>query len=216
MPKKHFPAPVTPISQIGQIVQIVTRDCYTELLFAVETSIGYNLARRLVGKNQDAEIHQREQHGNMDRQKRTFGAILMVGLLIGLALGAGRETLAKSQAGGGAAGNRVQLIMFEQEGCHYCELWDANIGVFYNTTPEGKFAPLRKVDIHVDDDVPNVKPVVFTPTFVLYKNGREVERLTGYISDDFFWGMLAPLLKKHGFDNKIRESRGAAQKEWVK
>ncbi len=94
----------------------------------------------------------------------------------------------------------IQLIMFEQEGCHYCELWDANIGVSYDKTEEGKFAPLRKVDIHLDEDIANVKPVVFTPTFVLYKDGREVGRLTGYISDDFFWGMLAPLLKKHGFE----------------
>ena len=113
-------------------------------------------------------------------------------------------------------GSGVQLIMFEQEGCHFCEVWDANIGVIYGTTPEGIYAPLKKVDIHVDDDVANVKPVIFTPTFVLYKDRKEVGRLTGYISDDFFWGMLAPMLKKHGYDNKVRESKASAGKERIK
>ncbi len=119
------------------------------------------------------------------------------------------SSTAKLQASGETIQDKtdgLQLIMFEQDGCHYCEIWDANIGGIYNKTPEGKFAPLRKVDIHVDGRVPNVKPVIFTPTFVLYKNGRELGRLTGYISEDFFWGMLSSLLEKHGFNHKIRES----------
>ena len=105
----------------------------------------------------------------------------------------------------------VSLIMFEQDACPYCEIWDANIGVSYHKTREGKFAPLTKVDIHHDDDVANVRPVVFTPTFVLYKDGKEVGRLTGYISDDFFWGLLNPMLKKHGYREEGQASKGASK-----
>ena len=89
--------------------------------------------------------------------------------------------------------------MFEQKGCHYCRVWDENIGGIYNKTPEGKFAPLRRVDIHHDEKVANVKPVIYTPTFVLYGNGHEIGRVTGYTSDDFFWGLLGELLNKQGF-----------------
>lgn len=109
----------------------------------------------------------------------------------------------------------IQLIMFEQEGCHYCQVWDDNIGGSYHKTTEGKFAPLRKVDIHTDDKVANVKPVIFTPTFVLYKDGKEVGRLTGYISDDFFWGLLGPLLLKHGYRNDVQKSEAAVLKGQV-
>ncbi len=105
----------------------------------------------------------------------------------------------------------ISLIMFEQEACPYCEIWDENIGVSYNMTREGKFAPLKKVDIHNDADVANVKPVIFTPTFVLYKDGKEVGRLTGYISDDFFWGMLNPMLKKLGYRDEGQASSGAGR-----
>jgi thioredoxin-related protein len=104
------------------------------------------------------------------------------------------------------AASGVMLIMFEQEGCHYSQVWEENIGGSYHKTPEGKFAPLKKVDIHSDEHVANVKPVVFTPTFVLYKDGHEVGRLTGYISDDFFWGLLGSLLRKHGYRDGVQET----------
>ncbi|MCF6198690.1 MAG: hypothetical protein L3J67_04715 [Hyphomicrobiaceae bacterium] len=93
----------------------------------------------------------------------------------------------------------IELLMFKQQGCHYCQVWDENIGGIYDKTPEGKFAPLRRVDIHFDDKIANVKPVIFTPTFVLYKRGKEIGRVTGYMSDNFFWGLLEVLLKQNGF-----------------
>ena len=136
-----------------------------------------------------------------------MGGIFLAGLLAVFAM----LPLASLQAGTTShkvPSKGLNLIMFEQEGCHYCEVWDTNIGVSYDKTSEGKFAPLKKVDIHLDDDVANVKPVIFTPTFVLYKDGKEVGRLTGYISDDFFWGMLKPMIKKYGF----RDEEGQASK----
>ena len=142
----------------------------------------------------------------MDRQRPVSGHFLGTGFIILFTLLFAWE-LSAAPSGSKGPAKGLQLIMFEQEGCHYCEVWDANVGVVYDKTPEGRYAPLKKVDIHTDDDVPNVKPVIYTPTFVLYKDGQEVGRLTGYISDDFFWGLLNPLLKKHGFDNNIRESK---------
>ena len=41
-----------------------------------------------------------------------------------------------------------------------------------------------------------VEPVVFTPTFILTKNSKEISRIEGYIGDDLFWGMLEIMLKR--------------------
>ena len=145
----------------------------------------------------------------MNRVKALLNGYFIAGLMAVFTL----LPIASLQAVGTASNiptKGLSLIMFEQEACHYCEIWDANIGVSYDKTREGKFAPLKKVDIHLDDDVANVKPVVFTPTFVLYKDGKEVGRLTGYISDDFFWGLLNPMLKKHGYSDKEHVSKGAS------
>ena len=94
--------------------------------------------------------------------------------------------------------NAAQLLMLEQAGCSWCERWDADIGVFYHKTSEGKIAPLRKVDIHakLPDDLSGLKKGRFTPTFVLMEKGKEVGRIRGYTSEDFFWGLLGQMVSK--------------------
>jgi thioredoxin-related protein len=57
-------------------------------------------------------------------------------------------------------------------------------------------APLRRVDVGAArvDEPGLAAPVRYTPTFVLMDRGREVGRITGYIGDDAFWGLLGKLL----------------------
>lgn len=97
-----------------------------------------------------------------------------------------------------ASARAAELVMFERAGCAWCQRWEAEIGPIYPKTAEGTRAPLRHVDL--DGDVPSTDrfdpPVRFTPTFVLVENGREIGRITGYINDDAFWGLLAALLAK--------------------
>jgi len=89
-----------------------------------------------------------------------------------------------------------ELILLEQKGCIYCKKWDAEIGLAYPNTEEGKLAPLRKVDIDeaIPEDLENIRIERFTPTFVLIENGREVGRIRGYPGDEFFWFLLGELL----------------------
>jgi len=92
----------------------------------------------------------------------------------------------------------AELVMFEQDGCEWCDVWDEEVGVVYGKTTEAKAAPLRRVDIHDDRpaDLSEIKPVVYTPTFVLTKDGREIGRIVGYPGEDFFWGLLGQLLAR--------------------
>jgi len=92
----------------------------------------------------------------------------------------------------------AELVMVEQLGCEWCEAWDAEVGVVYDRTPEGKRAPLRRIDIHdpLPRDLRHIKGLVFTPTFVLVEGGKEIGRIRGYPGEDFFWGLLGQLLEK--------------------
>lgn len=92
----------------------------------------------------------------------------------------------------------AELIMFEQQGCEWCELWHSEIGPIYPKTAEGRRAPLRRVDIFdpLPDDLASITPGRFTPTFVLVENGMEIGRIRGYPGGDFFWGLLAELISK--------------------
>ena len=102
----------------------------------------------------------------------------------------------------------AELIMIEQEHCPWCEAWNDEIGGIYHKTTEGKRAPLRRIDIH-DEPPEDLKDMTwgnYTPTFVLWDNGKEVARLRGYPGDEFFWYLLGQMLDK--LPNSDKEPTG--------
>lgn len=92
----------------------------------------------------------------------------------------------------------AELLMFEEAWCTWCEQWNREVGVVYHKTTEGQRAPLRRIDIH--DPLPDGAELsgraLYTPTFVLIDNGKEVGRIEGYPGEDFFWGLLGKLIEK--------------------
>ncbi len=100
----------------------------------------------------------------------------------------------------------AELVMVEQAGCHWCAKWNAEISQIYPKTDDGKRAPLRRVDLRdLPDDVDFKSRPVFTPTFVLVDDGRELGRIEGYAGDEFFWFLLARLLDENGI-SKVPKS----------
>jgi thioredoxin-related protein len=57
---------------------------------------------------------------------------------------------------------------------------------------------LRRIDIDRQSasGITLASAVRYTPTFVVADNGREIGRITGYISDDAFWGLLGTFVAK--------------------
>jgi thioredoxin-related protein len=100
-----------------------------------------------------------------------------------------------------------ELVMFEQGGCVWCARWNREVGPVYDKTAEAKALPLRRVDIGQQSaaGITLAAPVIYTPTFVVVDNGREIGRITGFISDDAFWGLLDALAAKleRPLDSKI-------------
>ncbi|RMD49918.1 MAG: hypothetical protein D6832_00785 [Alphaproteobacteria bacterium] len=100
--------------------------------------------------------------------------------------------------GDGGRARAAELIMIAQQGCYWCETWDAEIGPVYPKTEEGRRAPLRRIDITEFDEgsIAGAGPVQFTPTFILVEDGREIGRIEGYPGEDFFWGLLDQMLTR--------------------
>ena len=90
------------------------------------------------------------------------------------------------------------LLMLDEKGCQWCKRWDAEVGVVYSATPEGRQAPLLRQDIRqpLPQGVALVRAAHYTPTFVLLHDGVEVGRIEGYPGEDFFYGLLGKILQK--------------------
>lgn len=90
----------------------------------------------------------------------------------------------------------AELVMYTRNGCPFCLRFEREVAPIYAKTPEGKAAPLRRVDLPAGGVRGEGlrEPVIATPTFVLVEDGREIGRITGYLNDDMFWGLLGRLV----------------------
>lgn len=128
--------------------------------------------------------------------------LAVLALSVWLSIAAGHPTTA---AASDQAAPVVRLVMVEDPGCPYCALWDKEVGGAYAASAEGRFAPLvrRRRD---DPDVKKLGKIVYSPTFIVVRDGVEVGRIVGYPGPDFFWGLLEGLLKKVGFRPELGAS----------
>lgn len=110
-------------------------------------------------------------------------------------LAAAISTLSFRPAGAGAP---AELVMFDSKGCKWCRLWDAQVGSVYPNTAEGRLLPLRRVELGKGPppDLPPIKGVRVTPTFVVVACGAEVGRIVGYGGEDAFYALLGELVTK--------------------
>ena len=89
------------------------------------------------------------------------------------------------------------LLMAEEDGCMWCARWNKEIAHIYPKTAEGQAAPLTRYDVNSESpDVRFERRVLFTPTFILVRDGEEVGRIEGYPGEDFFWGLLSMMFER--------------------
>ncbi|WP_348271089.1 hypothetical protein [Aureimonas sp. Leaf454] len=92
----------------------------------------------------------------------------------------------------------AELLMFEQRACPFCEAFLREIAPDYPRSRAGGRAPLRRVDIWESrtGGIEGLDPAVFTPTFVLVEDGREVGRLMGYPGRRYFYAEIDALIDR--------------------
>lgn len=93
----------------------------------------------------------------------------------------------------------AELFMVEEPGCMWCARWNSEISEIYPKSPEGKAAPLHRIDIRdpLPENITLNSGLHFTPTFILVEDGQELSRIEGYPGEDFFWGLLGKMLREH-------------------
>lgn len=108
-------------------------------------------------------------------------------------LGAARDPEARPAS-------RLELLVIEVAGCTVCELVHLHIQPAYEASPRSRSVPMRYVDItHVDEINLGLSSRVATvPTIVLMRDGREVDRISGYTGPTTFFAALGEMLETAG------------------
>ena len=125
---------------------------------------------------------------NITRQSLLYAAVQKA-LVLGMML---------SVFGGAAAqGQELRLLMIEQAGCYYCRVFNRDIAPVYEKTAEGLAAPLVHMELRgeLPEGVTLASRPFVTPTFILIgPDGAEIERLTGFPGEDFFWPYISDMI----------------------
>lgn len=93
----------------------------------------------------------------------------------------------------------LRLLMIERPGCYYCVVFKRDVAPIYHKSPEGQVAPLVHADLRhpLPDGIELASRAHVTPTFILLNgDGQEVDRLTGYPGDDFFWPYVNAMITR--------------------
>lgn len=92
----------------------------------------------------------------------------------------------------------LELLVFEVEGCVFCEVMRRDVLPRYRATSSGAQAPMRFVDMNqVDTDKLALRGAVeVVPTAILMKNGKEVERIERYFGPEMFFQLVARMIEK--------------------
>jgi thioredoxin-related protein len=91
----------------------------------------------------------------------------------------------------------AELLVFEVEGCGYCNLFRRDVAPAYSRSPRARDVPMRFIDANRTDvsRLNLAEPLKVVPTIVLMVNGREAERITGYIGPEPFFHMISTLMR---------------------
>jgi thioredoxin-related protein len=122
--------------------------------------------------------------------------------LTSIAIAAVTITLMPVRAAQSPAKDRIapvsaELLVFESENCAYCFIFRRDVAPSYQLSPRARDVPIRYIDVR-KTDLANLQlraPLTMLPTIVLMKNGREVDRISGYMGPEPFFHMVSQLMR---------------------
>ena len=126
-------------------------------------------------------------------------AALTLSAIAGCALpgfGPAHLQAARDQAVPSGGERRLEVLVLEVTNCNVCGLVKQNIHPIYERTPYARHIPMRFIDVsRIDETKLGLNGRIDTvPTTVLMLNGREVDRIPGYLAPENFLHILSRLI----------------------
>lgn len=95
-----------------------------------------------------------------------------------------------------ALASPYELVVFEADGCIYCENFRSDVLPLYRESQIGRETPIRFVNVSRSDETKMglSGAITIAPTVVLMHQGQEVDRIVGYTGPFNFMKMVAYML----------------------
>lgn len=124
--------------------------------------------------------------------RRTLTALAAVCLMAS----AGPTQGALESRGADAGATGMELVVFEANGCTYCEVFRQNVLPLYRATAKSRQAPIRFVNLSYADETKLglAAPISIVPTVVLLDGGYERGRVTGYTGPESFLDVVSTMM----------------------
>ena len=87
----------------------------------------------------------------------------------------------------------TKLIMVTSDHCPFCRAWERDVGSVYDRSLYAPDLPLTRLKMGaiIPDGVALNAPITGTPTFVILRDGAEIDRQVGYENAEMFWWWLS-------------------------
>ena len=89
-----------------------------------------------------------------------------------------------------------KLLMITADYCVYCQIWEKEIGKIYPKTDISKSFPLERIELDeylISNDSDNYENKI-TPTFIFFREKKEIGRIIGYSSAEMFWWQVDEII----------------------
>lgn len=96
----------------------------------------------------------------------------------------------------GAPQTTYELVVFEADGCVYCDVFRTDVLPLYKSSQIGREAPIRFVNVSRSDETKMGlnSAITIAPTVVLMHQGQEVDRIIGYTGPFNFMKLVAYMM----------------------
>ncbi len=94
----------------------------------------------------------------------------------------------------------MRLIVIEVPGCFYCRLFRRDVLPLYEASPRGREIPMLVLGLETAKArrLAFARPINVLPTVVLFRAGKEIGRIPGYMAPDIFLRSINYLLLRKG------------------
>jgi len=94
----------------------------------------------------------------------------------------------------------MMLIVVEVPGCFYCRLFRRDVLPLYEASPRAREIPMLVLGLETAKArrLAFARPINVLPTVVLFRAGKEIGRIPGYMAPDIFFRSINYLLSRKG------------------